>query len=47
MTKSSSNDKIEPTKDDLIAAAVKAGLDRKEAIAILEGMMKQIKSIQS
>lgn len=43
MTKSSSNDKIEPTKDDLIAVAVKAGLDRKEAIAILEGMMKQIK----
>ena len=30
------NDKIEPTKDDIIAVAVKVGLDEKEAIEIFE-----------
>lgn len=38
------NDKIEPTKDDLIAVAVKAGLNRKEAIENFEKMEKLIGS---
>lgn len=36
------NDKIEPTKDDLMAVAVKAGLNRKEAIENFEKMEKLI-----
>lgn len=32
------NDKIEPTKDDIIAVAVKAGLEKKEATEIYEEM---------
>lgn len=38
------NDKIEPTKDDLIAVAVKAGLNGKEAIESFEKMEKLIGS---
>lgn len=38
------NDKIEPTKDDLIAVAVKAGLNKKEAIENFEKMEKLIGS---
>lgn len=34
------NDKIEPTKDDIIAVAVKAGVNEKEAIEIYEEMWK-------
>ena len=41
------NDKIKPTKDDLIAVGVKAGLERKEAIEIPEGMRMRVKSLQS
>ena len=32
------NDKIEPTKEDIIAVAVKAGLNEKKAIEILKSI---------
>lgn len=37
------NDSIEPTKDDLIAVAVKAGLNKKEAEEIFTTMMSKVK----
>lgn len=37
------NDKIEPTKDDIIAVTVKAGLNEKEAIGIFEEMANLIR----
>ena len=36
--KTSINDKIEPTKEDIIAVAVKAGLNEKKAIEILKSI---------
>lgn len=40
------NDSIEPTKDDLIAVAVKAGLNKKEAKEIFLSMKSDIKKSQ-
>ena len=40
------NDSIEPTKDDLIAVAVKAGLNKKEAEEIFLSMKSDIKKSQ-
>ena len=40
------NDCIEPTKDDLIAVAVKAGLNKKEAEEIFLSMKSDIKKSQ-
>lgn len=40
------NDKIEPIKNDIIAVAVKAGLNEKEAIGIFEEM-KEIVNVSS
>ena len=40
------NDSIEPTKDDLIAVAVKAGLNKKEAEEIFLSMKSDIKRSQ-
>lgn len=37
------NDSIEPTKDDLITVAVKAGLKKKEAEEIFESMKSSVK----
>jgi serine/threonine-protein kinase HipA len=37
------NDSIEPSKTDLIAVAVKAGLDKKEAEDIFESIHATIK----
>lgn len=36
------NDSIEPTKDDVIAAAVAAGLNRKEAMRVFEEMRERV-----
>lgn len=36
------NDNIEPTPDDLIAVAIKAGLNKKEALLIFEEMKDRI-----
>lgn len=36
------NDSIEPTKEDLFAVAVKAGLNKKKAIEVFEKMEKSI-----
>ena len=36
------NDSITPTLDDLIAVAVKAGLNRKEALQIFEEMKDKV-----
>ena len=38
------NDKIEPADEDLIAVAVKAGLDRKEAVGCLTQITAQVKT---
>lgn len=37
------NDKIEPTDEDLIAVAVNAGLDRKEAVRSLKKLVELVK----
>lgn len=37
------NDKIEPTKEDLLAVAVKAGLDKKDAIIMFDGMSDSLR----
>jgi len=37
------NDSIEPTKDDLLAVAVKAGLNKKEAEEIFTSMKSSVK----
>jgi serine/threonine-protein kinase HipA len=39
----STNDSIEPTKDDLITVAVKVGLNKKEAEEIFESMKSSVK----
>lgn len=38
------NDKIEPTKEDLFAVAIKAGLDKKQVMEIYEKMQNVSKS---
>ncbi|MGM9824272.1 MAG: hypothetical protein ACI30Q_07855 [Muribaculaceae bacterium] len=37
------NDSIQPTKDDVIAVAVKAGLNKKEAVEVFDRMQAIIK----
>ena len=41
------NDKIEPTKEDLFAVAIKAGLDKKQVMEIYEKMQNVSKSNKS
>lgn len=41
------NDSIEPTKEDLFAVAIKAGLERKDAIEIFDNMEKCVKQFLS
>lgn len=41
------NDSIEPTKEDLFAVAIKAGLERKDAIEIFDKMEKCVKQFLS
>jgi serine/threonine-protein kinase HipA len=36
------NDNIDPTPDDLIAVAIKAGLNKKDALLIFEEMKNRI-----
>ena len=38
------NDKIEPTKEDLFAVAVRAGLEEKEAIRIFKDFIRYIRN---
>ena len=40
------NDSITPTSDDLITVAVKAGLNRKEALLIFEEMKDKVDSFK-
>ena len=40
------NDSIEPTKNDLFAVAVKAGLNEKEAVTLLEEMIKMFRNVR-
>ena len=40
------DDSIEPTKDDLIAVAVKAGLNKKEAEAIYSEIEEKVKKFR-
>ena len=43
---SSINDSIEPTKDDLIAVAIKAGLNKKEAVTIYDDIEQKVKQFR-
>lgn len=38
------NDSIEPTKDDLLSLAIKAGLNKKRAEEIFESMKLRVKN---
>ena len=40
------NDSIEPTKRDLFAVAVKAGLNEKEAVTLFEEMMEIFRNVR-